>query len=326
MTDFEDSGKTADGSAPAGKEEKSRHDQAAKKILAADTDNMPVSEFGFSSFGGAAEYFVVAKSLRNEIPLHLRSKIYIDLLFLLTFKEGVELPPGFNRDAVELLVVEVEEERRARDVAKHVLYAGALLHEYYTSLDIDFRLRMTVIYGPKVSPKKTARTDFGSLVFRPDRIFLAETDIDGLLSRAKGRRESGLKITRLDLYRLFSAPRIGETLDPDLLRLCLGFAADPALSSESLASAVAVEATKLYSRSFTPEAWKKVIRGTRMEEYLDEYDLRIIQEATQKNNAKLALNLLKDGVSRQIIIKNCGVTEQWLQEMEGKLKEGHSSD
>ncbi|MDR3155439.1 MAG: hypothetical protein LBW85_14520, partial [Deltaproteobacteria bacterium] len=92
------------------------------------------------------------------------------------------------------------------------------------------------------------------------------------------------------------------------------------------ASAVAVEATKLYSRSFTPEAWKKVIRGTRMEEYLDEYDHRIIQEATQKNNAKLALNLLKKGIPRQVIIESFDVTERWLQEVEERLKEGPSSE
>ncbi|MDR3154855.1 MAG: hypothetical protein LBW85_11460, partial [Deltaproteobacteria bacterium] len=150
-------------------------------------------------FKEAAERLVVAKSPRNEFLLNLKSKIFVDLLYLLKPKEGAPPPPGFNRDAVELLSIELEEERRARDVAKHVLYAGAILQEYYTSLDIDFRLRVTVIYGPKVSPKETARTDFGSLVFMPDLIFLADTDIGGLLSAAKGKLESGRKITRLEL-------------------------------------------------------------------------------------------------------------------------------
>jgi hypothetical protein len=120
-----------------------------------------------------------------------------------------------------------------------------------------------------------------------------------------------------------------ETLDPEPLRLCLGFASEPALSSERLARAVAVEATKLYSRSFTPEAWKKVIRGTSMEEYVDEYDLRIIEETTRKirqeTKADLALNLLKNGCPRQIIIKSSGVTERWLQELEERLKGGPAS-
>ncbi|MDR3154857.1 MAG: hypothetical protein LBW85_11480 [Deltaproteobacteria bacterium] len=55
-----------------------------------------------------------------------------------------------------------------------------------------------------------------------------------------------------------------------------------------------------------------------MEEYVDDYDLRIIE----KNKADLALNLLKDGIPRQIIIKNFGVTERWLQELEERLKGG----
>jgi hypothetical protein len=75
---------------------------------------------------------------------------------------------------------------------------------------------------------------------------------------------------------------------------------------------------KPYSRSFTPEAWKMVIRGTRMEEYVDDYDLRII-EGTK---ADLALNFLKNGCPRQIVIKSLGVTERWLQELEERLKEG----
>ncbi|MDR3153998.1 MAG: hypothetical protein LBW85_06945 [Deltaproteobacteria bacterium] len=55
-----------------------------------------------------------------------------------------------------------------------------------------------------------------------------------------------------------------------------------------------------------------------MEEYVDEYDLRIIE----KNKADIAMNCLKTGIPRQSIIKCCGVTERWLQELEKRLKEG----
>ncbi|MDR3153997.1 MAG: hypothetical protein LBW85_06940 [Deltaproteobacteria bacterium] len=56
-----------------------------------------------------------------------------------------------------------------------------------------------------------------------------------------------------------------------------------------------------------------------MEEYVDEYDLRIIE----KVKSDIALNCLKNGgIPRQVIIKCCGLTEQWLQELEMRLKEG----
>ncbi|MDR3153043.1 MAG: hypothetical protein LBW85_01940, partial [Deltaproteobacteria bacterium] len=222
MKDFEDSGETPDGAASSGKQRKSSHDQLGKTVLATDADDMPVSELGIFGRGKFHENFVVAKSSRHELPIRQKTRVLFDMLFSLKLKEGAPPPPGFSRDAVELLIVELEEERRARDVAKHLLYAGAIFQEHYTSLEIDFRLHMTVIYGPKVNPKETARADFGCLVFRPELIFLADTDIGGLLSEAKEHLESSRKITRLQLYRLLSAPRIGETLDPELLRLCLG--------------------------------------------------------------------------------------------------------
>ncbi|MDR3154952.1 MAG: hypothetical protein LBW85_11990 [Deltaproteobacteria bacterium] len=59
-----------------------------------------------------------------------------------------------------------------------------------------------------------------------------------------------------------------------------------------------------------------------MEEYVDEYDLRIIQKTRQETKADLALNLLKAGIQRQIIIESFGVTERWLQELEERLKGG----
>ncbi|MDR3154953.1 MAG: hypothetical protein LBW85_11995 [Deltaproteobacteria bacterium] len=58
-----------------------------------------------------------------------------------------------------------------------------------------------------------------------------------------------------------------------------------------------------------------------MEERVDDYDLRIIE----KYKADLALNFLKNGCPRQIIIKSLGVTGHWLQEPEERLKEGPAS-
>jgi hypothetical protein len=168
---------------------------------------MPVAELRRFLPGRGGRFSAAAKTPGHGIPPDLPNKIIPVSFYPLKPKERAEPPPGFNRDAVELLIVESEEERRARDVARHVPCAGAVLQEYYTSLDIDFMPRVTVICGPKVSPKETARTDFGCLVFRPELIFLADTDIGGLLSEAKEKLESGRKITRLQLVQAFVGPR-----------------------------------------------------------------------------------------------------------------------
>ncbi|MDR3153996.1 MAG: hypothetical protein LBW85_06935 [Deltaproteobacteria bacterium] len=49
-----------------------------------------------------------------------------------------------------------------------------------------------------------------------------------------------------------------------------------------------------------------------MEEHVDGHDLRIIEET----KSDIALNLLKAGIPRRLIIKNCGVSERWLRETE----------
>ena len=131
-------------------------------------------------------------------------------------------------------MIEFESKKEAINTPKHINYIASVLGEYYNGIDSEVIIDFIIIYGPEVSPVSVMASDFRSLQFNPQCIYLRDTNKEILFDEIKNKIKSKEPLTRLQLLRLFMLPesmkcskyKFKDNEFFNLLQICLEYGSD----------------------------------------------------------------------------------------------------
>jgi hypothetical protein len=151
---------------------------------------------------------MVFDPLPNDKPIQLRDSIRQDSIAKLILPEGINLPPGYDKDGIYLLCTEIEWDRKAEDLSKHLTYIIWAAKEHYKKVGQKIYIFFVIIYGPTVNPSENVQTDFISFIFKPFNIYLSLTNKEELFQKLEEKLKANSPATRLEIFELFILPEL----------------------------------------------------------------------------------------------------------------------
>jgi chemotaxis protein histidine kinase CheA len=225
----------------------------------------------------------------------------LDSLYRINFLPGKKLPPDLSRKDEVYLFVEYEEKFRAGNIGKLLNYVGIVTEEYFTNLRKNFIINSVVIYGPKIKPPKTFKSNDDisehktiSLSPYPVKInfiniYLSKINQEKVFAKIKDKIDQGKKLNNFNLFELLTLPRIGK-FDIDLLTKCFHVATDPAINSKDGIERFKYYFDILFFDSLNNDQKKIFKKELVMSQYFqkmhEEYAKEAVQRAEQEFQAK----------------------------------------
>jgi hypothetical protein len=258
--------------------------------------------FSFFQNGTSSDFFEI-ESLRNELVKNPNASYRLDSLFKIIFLTDAELPPGFSQEDNIYFIIEYEEERRAKDFGKHLVYLGIVMQKYYTSLQKKFVFNIAIIYGPKIKPPNTFNANddspeselisynIASAKINLLYIYLNKTEKDKLFATIQDKIDRGEKLNNYTLFKLLSLPR-KDKLDVDLLKKCYDIGTNPSLNTQEGIEQFIYYFVILFFESLNDDQKKIFEKEPVMSQYLqqknEEYAKAAVQKVEQALQAKNA--------------------------------------
>ena len=200
------------------------------------------------------------------------------------------------------LLLEQEVDLSYDDLLRFCGYTVDLMREY----KCEFFTLVLVNKAPAI-----ASIDIAGLKFSPQIVVCGEKDGDVVLDRLKAQAESGLPINELELVYLplFGSKRHNPTeMFGEALKVAKVLNVDYAQREKIVALLITVS-NKLVDKNILSLAWEEM----RM------MGLKVLEVAVEKGVEKVALSMLKDGLSLELICKYTGLSRERVEELRKAL-------
>ncbi|MDR2404793.1 MAG: hypothetical protein LBE27_00280 [Deltaproteobacteria bacterium] len=294
-------------------------------------DSLGVYDENGKSFGE-----VQVTNLTNELVLSDLALKILDCVFEFW-------PVGAKDDKVRhICIVEFELKKNKQLASKHIGYINSVV-EKYSKRGIKLNIYFVVIYGPKISPKAKFVNSYLDLNFRERQKFLRLVSEDGLFSVLKEIKASGKVFQPWEVLQFIFLPGLVAPFDNKLLFKCFDFWAKNVKMFSGIHADVFWLMLNHYHQHLTEAQMSKlfdeIVPAPIYLELCKNVDKKMLEEASlialekgrqearqearqeiSKIQASAAVTLLKKGVPRKTIREALKVSDQFLLNLEKKLK------
>jgi hypothetical protein len=136
-----------------------------------------------------------------------------DILARLEYNPDCEFPPNFDPSNNYFLLIAMEDERTAFNIAKYFSHFLGVANEYYTNESSkELSILLCIIYGIDIDPSEEdgAALNISRKLANVRILHLSQMDTDALLKSAKEQLSKGQLPTNLDLLRLVYLPELNQ--------------------------------------------------------------------------------------------------------------------
>jgi hypothetical protein len=244
------------------------HDNKSKALFTKSIKNQELSNLGLNTYDKISDKFLI-KNDPTEFQIKFKDSARIDLVYKLIPKNINKVPQNLDNSNI-FLIVEFEEKRLPANSGKYIIYEGSIIEKFYKNFKKQPKIFFTIIYGPKVIYKPIDFEDFNSIIFKPNFIFLSQTNKSQLYDDLQQKLKSNKKATRLELLRLITLPTI-EKNDFETINICASLGSNKKLSNFYVAKDFSYYFSNLYFHALSKNQLDDLKRSTPMYDYIETY-------------------------------------------------------